>query len=214
MKEKNKDILQDALGKLSLHQPEEETWDAIENQLSSMKEDDAHPETLKSAISNLPNYTAPNHIWKRIEQTLNAPSRKFSMPRRLAAAVIGLMVLSALGYALFFNSPSIPEEAPVYLSEKKLEDPIQLNQAEIVLYESQMEEVENQLKACLAQIPEPHNPEITAALLDIEILTATRDSLTIILETQQARPGAAPRLKRLELRRQKLIQKLQAELCE
>ena len=100
MEEKNRDTLENAIGRLPGHQPPASVWDGLAAAL------DAEAETAAPPFG-LPQHTPPPAIWANIEQALEsdrmaqqrrAQWRVFSGPARLAAAAAVALALAGVAF--------------------------------------------------------------------------------------------------------------------
>ena len=201
MKELNSETLNSALRNLRSYQPRKELWDSISAELS---EDD-----LQKAIDDLPEYFAPEGVWKNIQSGLVPSSPRRLSLRLIAIAASVLILVSAVTFLLIQS----PEKNRNPIAEKEATT-VPLTSAEIAEYENQMASEEKALQDCLEENRNGHDEEIEIAVQKLAELTATRDSLSLLLKAGKSRPGTSPRLTRLEKRRKQMIVELHRQLCE
>ncbi|MEM6800691.1 MAG: hypothetical protein AAF696_04760 [Bacteroidota bacterium] len=205
MKERNQQLLKEALGNLPQYTAPEIVWDRIEQVLDTPED-----EELRERLKVLPSYTAPDEAWSHIYGNLNGRRN----PTFLRLAAILLIICTSVAAYFWLTQPkSIPVPPP--MSEKNAPLP-EMTEVEIADFENKMVAEEAALKACIDAKSERgiENPEVEADIQKLAELTLTRDSLSYFLNEGQGLAGTPPRLDRLEARRKKLIKKLQQELCD
>ena len=201
MKELNPETLKSAVRKLRTMQPRTGLWDKISAELN---DDD-----LRNAIGKLPVYSAPTATWDKIKGKLSRSSRKKQLLKLTMVAASILLLAAAIIYSI--NQFSQKLEGPI--AEKHAVS-VPLTTAQIAEYENKMVIEEQTLKDCLEQNQKSQDKATENAVSKLEELTATRDSLSLLLKAGNSRPGTSPRLSRLEERRKQMILDLHKQLCE
>lgn len=209
MEEKNKNTLNDALKQLPDYSPKDELWESLEEKLNT--EGEINHQTLVTSIRRLPVFAAPEQIWQKIETQLSGRKIRLFTTGRLAAAVTGLIIIGAGIWWIFGSGTGLSGNPQTY-SEKSISAPFPNTEAEIAEYDHQLAEQEEELLECIDQLPERESEKIQPVLDMLESITATRDSMIILLD-QQSHPGTLRRLQSLESRRKELIGELKATAC-
>ena len=207
MKERNHKDLKRALERLPEYQAPEVAWDRIESRLVTPEE-----ESLRDKLGQLTSYPAPDEAWLNIQgQLKNKPS---SMGKALWMMMLAASAMLLLYIGLqFLGDDELPVNPP--MTETKVQVPFsEMTDIQIADFENKMAEEEAELKACIEAIEEEGlRQEMQEEISQLEELTQTRDSLSYFLSNGESLPGTTPRLDRLEIRRNLMIQKLREKLC-
>lgn len=205
MKERNHKDLKQALEKLPEYQAPKLVWDRIERRLSSPGE-----ENLRESLGQLKSYQAPDEAWGKIQGQLK------NKPSVMNRAFLYMLVAAASMLLLYFGFQlGEKEDLPANHQIAETKVPFsEMTDIQIADFENKMAEEEEELKACIEAIEdESLREEMQEEILQLEELTQTRDSLSYFLSRGESLPGTTPRLDRLELRRNMLIQNLRDKLC-
>lgn len=208
MKEKNHDVLANALNKLPVYSAPEDSWEQIELSLHDSDEDG-----LGAKLKQLPVYSAPDHVWTKIQGELRGRRRPFYRTTWGMAAIF-ILLISLAGLWNMLSPADAPKIAP--MTEKKV--PLsEMSDVQMADFEDKMQKEEAELQACIearkAKYPDSLQSDMQADIEQLSELTQTRDSLSFFLTHGKGRPGTSPRMDRLEEKRNLLIKKLREQLC-
>lgn len=195
MNESNRHSLQEALRRMSSHQPREELWDHIAEDLDRPTPDEMHPETLRQGLNSLPRYRAPGWVWAGISHQLDRRVVRSGWLLGMAAA---LALLVGIGWAGWPHSPA--PEPPLQASERRPLRELVVPEGEQADFLKHLSPQEQALLACLEQQPEL-SEEHQAQWQQLRTWALQADSL----------PAAADSL---QAKRKALAAQLQAQFCD
>jgi hypothetical protein len=213
MKEDQPNPLRDALGRLSTYQPKAELWDQIADQLPESIPEEENREELHSALQRLTHYRAPEQIWQKIEAGLSRRS-PFSTRWNWAIAASLSFLLLAGGAWVWLANVSTPD-FPSVISEKRINDQINLSEAEVAAYETVLEQELQQLTACLEDLSSEEKEVAQGSLLMLEAMRQTRDSLGLLLNQADPRLAEASKIQLadLEIQQTELVRNMRKQVC-
>lgn len=210
MEEKNQETLRDALNRLSSYQPKDNLWESLKNNLSEEElvevpvEDNR--EELQAALGRLARYRAPKKIWNRIEQRLHRPKISW-IPMSIAAGLVALILTGGLAWYLWggqtetYDTPSV--------SEKKVEETIELTQAENATYNQDLTNALEAVQDCIDNSSERTKTSYQQELESLQSLSLAYEELLEDAQSEQQKVELA----RIDSQRWQLVFLFQEKIC-
>jgi hypothetical protein len=195
MNELNRHTLRRALRRLRSHQPSEQLWSRISEDLDQPQPEELQRNTLREGLTNLPTYRAPGWLWDRVAHRLERRGSRHIWLGSMAAAVA---LLAALGWVLWPHPSN--QILPAQASERRPSRELVIPEGEQADFLQHLNDQEKALLDCIS-----HHPDLSpAAQAQWQQIRAWA------LQTEQLPPRAADSL---IARRRALVNAMQAELC-
>lgn len=227
MKEKNKEILTAALGKLKSYTPGDEVWEGIESKLNERVLDEAlsrlkpivPPESVWSAIDNelskkevlgrLSQYEPPVEVWNRIEESLGEDKIvSISRRKRVFRTIQWVSAIAAmLIFGFFLFKSVISTSTTITYSEEWIET------GDISFWEEEDVEVEAVLDELCQENPQAcNNPEFKELQEELDFLEQAKREILSQMSEYDENPELEIVLTKIELERTDLIKKMISEV--
>ncbi len=206
MKEHNKKTLVEALSSLKEHQPPDDLWMKIEDEISGEQADHIPSALLKS----LPQYEPPANVWDRIEQQLAAPAKGkiISIRWKQALAVAASLALLLVAYwQLNKTSPIPPDNVTITYSEETV-DPLLLEHD----WDEDEEVFQEYLAICEGKQYICEQPEFRQMQQELEELTSAKEDLKEAVGAYGSDPELITQIKEIELERTGILKKMMVML--
>lgn len=204
MEEKNRDTLENAIGRLPGHQPPASVWDGLAAALDADEAAAQQP----APIRRLPQHEPPPAIWANIEQALEndraaqqrrAEWRVFRGPARLAAAAAILLAL--VGVAFFVRQQTGGEQLSVrqeQVDEHLLE----------VVREAENPAFDLVQDLCRERQPVCQQPDFKRLKTELDELTAAKKELKNALGNFGDDPTLVAEMVKIERDRSRILEQM------
>ncbi len=206
MKEHNKKTLVEALSSLKEHQPPDDLWMKIEDEISGERADHIPSALLKS----LPQYEPPANVWDRIEQQLSAPAKGklVAMRWKQALAVAASLALLLVAYWQLNKTSTIqPDNVTISYSEETV-DPLLLEHD----WDEDEEVFQEYLAICEGKKYICEQPEFRQMQQELEELTSAKEELKEAVGAFGSDPELITQIKEIELERTGILKKMMVML--
>lgn len=186
MKERNRNTLRDALGKLPQHTPPADVWSGLQRELRP------------NLSEQLPSYQPPAEVWNSISDSLASPPVQSEVVKEQRSATLrklpvkwlsiaaALLLLVTVGYNVFSepNGPTITyaytqEPAPAAVKQDWGED-------------------ESSFNNVLAQLESRNEPELNTLRMELTELTEAKEEVQAMLVAYGEDPGVVRQLAAIE----------------
>ena len=201
MKERNRDSLKRALGRLPQFDPPRQCWAGIEAGLGTGPAGEGQQPPLRRL---LPEYSPPPSVWNRINQQLSRPRPTQPSTLRLPRLPVALW-RAAAAIALLIGSFAIvqalnrgPEVSYSYRKETNFEP----------TFVADWRQEEPQFREMIALTADSENPKVNRLRAELEELTDARADIETMLEEYGEDTHLVRRLGEIERERSEVYRRL------
>jgi hypothetical protein len=200
MKEHNRKTLIEALSSMQEHEPPDEIWAKIQEEVSN----DGF--TAGSNLKLLPEYDPPDYVWNRITMTLDKSRHRIIILKRLTATAAAILLISTIWFVWRQNTNDGSDYTLSY-SEETVNDAL-LNQN----WNEDESAFHQFAKLCSSRNAICSRPEFLELKAELDELTDAKNTLVNILGKYGGNVKIITQLKNIELERTDILKKLMVML--